>query len=214
MGNLEILLPVAARYCSAISQSFSEHKQNAPKLNPGVDWAVPIASDILDVADGTVKFAGMDPYGSNYNGGYGLMVKIGHGDLITTVYGHLSKILVKQGDEVQAGQVIAESGNTGNSTGPHLHFELRISGRQVDPIPYLVTATIETAPAPESDLPRVLAPSLNIRMQPSRLGIDVGDLLAGQQPEIIGAPVVAFGVSWVPIRLWVAEEEDGEKYIG
>ena len=65
------------------------------------------------------------------------MVYIDHGGGVTSRYGHLSKVLVKVGQSVSQGDVIARSGNTGNSTGPHLHFEIRVNGNAVSPLSYL-----------------------------------------------------------------------------
>ena len=74
--------------------------------------------------------------GSGYNGGYGYQVLVNHGFGYKTRYAHLSKVLVKPGERVTRGQVIAETGNTGRSTGPHLHYEVRYNGMRVDPIHY------------------------------------------------------------------------------
>lgn len=92
----------------------------------GLDIAAKSGTDIQVVADGVVEFAA-------YNGSYGKLVKINHGNGVETWYAHTSKIYVKVGQEVKAGDVIAAVGSTGNSTGPHLHFEIRISERTVDP---------------------------------------------------------------------------------
>jgi murein DD-endopeptidase MepM/ murein hydrolase activator NlpD len=96
----------------------------------GVDYAVPVGTDVLAVADGEITNAN---WGKSY--GVQLVQKLDGGWFI---YAHLSKALVKPGDKVKAGQVIAKSGNTGNSTGPHLHAELRTkahwsSGTDLDP---------------------------------------------------------------------------------
>jgi murein DD-endopeptidase MepM/ murein hydrolase activator NlpD len=105
----------------------------------GVDYAVPVGTDVLAVADGEITNA-------NWGKSYGVQIvqKLDGGWFI---YAHLSKALVKPGDKVKAGQVIAKSGNTGNSTGPHLHAELRTkahwsSGTDLDP-----AALIGTKPA-------------------------------------------------------------------
>jgi len=70
-------------------------------------------------------------------GGYGLLVIIDHGNGYTSYYGHLSRILVRVGQFVEVGQVVALSGNTGLSTGPHLHFEVRKLGDPINPLPLL-----------------------------------------------------------------------------
>jgi murein DD-endopeptidase MepM/ murein hydrolase activator NlpD len=104
-----------------------------------VDYAVPVGTDVLAVADGVIDKA---TWGKSY--GVQLVQKLNGGWFI---YAHLSSTLVKPGDKVVAGQVIAKSGNTGNSTGPHLHVELRTkshwsSGTDLDP-----HALIGTKPA-------------------------------------------------------------------
>ena len=78
---------------------------------------------------------------SQYNaGGYGYYVMIDHGNGLSTLYGHNSRLLVQVGQTVEAGDIIALSGSTGRSTGPHLHFEVRVDGEQTDPRAYLPTA--------------------------------------------------------------------------
>ena len=81
--------------------------------------------------DGVVILVGSGPYG------YGNYVVLQHTGGLTTLYGHLNRPLVKVGDQVSQGQPIGLEGSTGNSTGPHLHFELRIDNKPVDPTPYL-----------------------------------------------------------------------------
>ncbi len=96
------------------------------RLHQGIDLAAPEGSPIRAVQAGVVVFA--DPYA-----GYGNLVVIQHQGRITTHYGHCQSLRVKPGQRVNAGQIIATVGNTGHSTGPHLHFELRKSGQSVDP---------------------------------------------------------------------------------
>ena len=96
----------------------------------GLDISAVTGTDIKVVADGTVISAG-------YNGSYGYLVKVDHGNGVETWYAHTSKMYVKKGDTVKAGDVIAAVGSTGNSTGPHLHLEIRVNGEHVDPQDYL-----------------------------------------------------------------------------
>lgn len=95
-----------------------------------IDWATPTGTAIWASCGGTVSVAG-------WQSGYGYVVYINHPDGNQTRYGHLSKILVSAGQKVKQGQKIALSGNTGRSTGPHLHFELRVNGTPVNPYNYI-----------------------------------------------------------------------------
>jgi murein DD-endopeptidase MepM/ murein hydrolase activator NlpD len=97
----------------------------------GIDLAAPIGTPIYATADGIVSDAGYN------NGGYGNLIKVDHGRGIETRYGHLSAILVSAGQRVARGQMIARMGSTGRSTGSHLHYEVRIDGRAVNPIPFM-----------------------------------------------------------------------------
>ena len=96
----------------------------------GIDLGTPVGNDVMAADGGIVTRAG-------YFGGYGYCVDIDHQNGESTRYGHLSQILVSPGDEVYEGMHIAESGNTGRSTGAHLHFEIHINGTPVDPLGYL-----------------------------------------------------------------------------
>lgn len=100
------------------------------RLHAGTDVGVPIGTTVRASRGGQVITAG-------WVGGYGNCVMIDHGDGVVTVYGHLSEITVSVGQYVDQGQQIALSGNTGRSTGPHLHFEIRVNGVATDAIPYL-----------------------------------------------------------------------------
>lgn len=99
-------------------------------LHAGIDFRATTGTRIRSTAPGTVTTAGL-------TGGYGNMVEIDHGNGVATRYAHLSAVLVRVGDHVKAGEVIAKSGNTGRSTGPHLHYEIRLNGEAVDPMRFL-----------------------------------------------------------------------------
>ena len=109
----------------------SDPFRHGAAMHAGIDLAGPIGTPIYATADGIVSDAGYN------NGGYGNLVKIDHGRGIETRYGHLSAILVSPGQRVVRGQQIARMGSTGRSTGSHLHYEVRIDGRAVNPIPFM-----------------------------------------------------------------------------
>lgn len=100
------------------------------KMHTGVDMAAPLGQNIRAAAGGRVIHA--DAYG-----GYGSTVIIDHGAGLATLYAHQSRLEVRYGESVAAGEVIGQAGATGLATGPHLHFEVRLNGRPVDPVPYL-----------------------------------------------------------------------------
>jgi murein DD-endopeptidase MepM/ murein hydrolase activator NlpD len=100
-------------------------------MHPGIDLAGAYGTPVYATADGTVLRAGWN------SGGYGNMVELDHGRGISTRYGHMSAVLVQAGDHVTRGQQIGRMGSTGRSTGNHLHYEVRIDGRPVNPIPFM-----------------------------------------------------------------------------
>lgn len=100
------------------------------RLHAGMDISGPTGTAIWAAKGGSVIYAG-------WRGGYGNAVIINHGGGVTTLYAHQSEMLVSVGDQVGRGDVIGKVGSTGNSTGPHLHFEVRINGTATDPRPYL-----------------------------------------------------------------------------
>ena len=129
--------PIGAGWESRVTSEFGSridpitHKL---KGHSGMDLAVPTGTPIRAALPGTVT-------ASKYNaGGYGYYVMIDHGNGLSTLYGHCSKLLARVGQAVEAGDIIALSGNTGRSTGPHLHFEVRVSGERTDPRYYLPTS--------------------------------------------------------------------------
>lgn len=103
-------------------------------FHAGMDFRAPTGTPIRAPASGKIVRAGR-------NGGYGKMVEIDHGNGLKTRFAHLSRIQVRVGDEVSAGQRIGASGNTGRSTGPHLHYEVRKDGQAVNPMRYLKAGT-------------------------------------------------------------------------
>jgi murein DD-endopeptidase MepM/ murein hydrolase activator NlpD len=101
-----------------------------PDVHKGVDLAAPVGTPVTAIKSGKVEFAGEMR-------GYGQVVILSHGSTVRSVYAHLSKISVHQGDRVKGRQVIALSGQSGNASGPHLHFEVQRWGRQEDPVSLL-----------------------------------------------------------------------------
>ena len=119
----EWVRPCAGRFTSGFKWRWG-------RMHTGIDLANPIGSPVRAVRDGVVIEAGRES-------GYGNIVKIQLADGTVNYYAHNSRLVVSEGEKVQAGEVIARSGNTGHSTGPHLHFEVRIDGSPINPVPWL-----------------------------------------------------------------------------
>ena len=113
-----------------ITSRFGNRESIRTSGHTGLDIAAPYGTPIKAAADGTVTFAG-------YSGGYGYVVKMDNGNGVETYYGHCSKLYVSTGEKIKAGETIAAVGSTGNSTGNHLHFEVRADGSVVNPQNYL-----------------------------------------------------------------------------
>ena len=113
-----------------ITSRFGSRESIRDHAHKGMDIATKTGTPIKAAAQGTVKHSGV-------MGGYGNLIILDHGNGVQTYYGHCSKLYVKKGEKVSAGDVIAAVGSTGNSTGPHLHFEVRINGSVVNPQRYL-----------------------------------------------------------------------------
>lgn len=109
----------------------SDPFRKASAMHAGIDLAGPVGTPIYATADGTVASSGWN------SGGYGNLIEIDHGRGIFTRYAHLSKLDVREGERVTRGQVIGRMGSTGRSTGSHLHYEVRIDDRPVNPIPFM-----------------------------------------------------------------------------
>jgi murein DD-endopeptidase MepM/ murein hydrolase activator NlpD len=122
----------------------SDPFRGSAAMHAGVDMAGPIGTPIYATADGYVGRA-------RWANGYGNLVELQHGRGLETRYGHLSAILVKPGQRIRRGDLIARMGSTGRSTGSHLHYEVRIDGRAVNPIPFLQTSDYIVEVARRSD---------------------------------------------------------------
>jgi murein DD-endopeptidase MepM/ murein hydrolase activator NlpD len=139
-GSMSVpsLKPVANLNFSSFYGVRSDPFRGTAAMHAGVDIPGPTGTPIYATADGIVERAA-------WTGGYGNMVELEHGRGLETRYGHLSKILVAQGQRVKRGDVIALMGSTGRSTGSHLHYEVRMDGRAVNPVPYLDSAELAVA---------------------------------------------------------------------
>ncbi len=127
VNNIKLsVLPVTGR----ITSRYGERSSLRRSTHTGLDIACTTGTDIKVVSNGTVTFSGK-------KGSYGNLIIVDHGNGVETWYGHCSKLYAKVGDTVNAGDVIAAVGSTGNSTGPHLHFEIRINGECVNPQNYV-----------------------------------------------------------------------------
>jgi murein DD-endopeptidase MepM/ murein hydrolase activator NlpD len=100
-------------------------------MHPGIDLAAPLGTPVYATADGVVDRSEWN------NGGYGNLIEIDHGQGIQTRYGHLSQRIAEAGQVVHRGDLIGLMGSTGRSTGSHLHYEVRIDGKAVNPVPFL-----------------------------------------------------------------------------
>ena len=125
-----LIWPSNARYITDKFGYRDSPTAGASTNHKGVDIGAPYYSDVFAAQSGTVIQAG-------WNGGYGYCVTIAHPQGVATLYAHLDDYFVSVGQSVSRGQVIGECGSTGISTGPHIHFEVRVNGTQIDPLPYL-----------------------------------------------------------------------------
>lgn len=129
-GMMPSLMPVSAR---ALTSGFGLRPHpllGVLRTHSGVDLAASFGSPIVATSDGVVNTSG-------WAGGYGLLVALDHGAGLQTRYGHMSRLNVVSGQAVRKGDVIGYVGSTGMSTGPHLHYEIRVNGQAVNPAPHL-----------------------------------------------------------------------------
>lgn len=129
------LLPTSGFLTSGFSRARLHPIHNRALPHEGVDIAASRGTPILAAARGRVSFAGR-------RSGYGLTVELDHGYGYSTLYGHADQVLVRVGQQVERGDVIAQVGNTGIATSPHLHYEVRINGTPVNPMNYVITGAV------------------------------------------------------------------------
>lgn len=134
-GNTAIAIPSAMPLRTArLTSGYGMRKHpvlGRQRHHNGVDLAAPTGTPVYATADGVVARADR-----SYT--YGLVVYLGHGAQLETRYAHMSRLLVNEGERVQKGEMIGYVGSTGRSTGPHLHYEVRMAGKSVNPIPYMI----------------------------------------------------------------------------
>jgi len=127
-------IPLGMPYHGRITSTFGHRENpfggNNVETHKGLDIAAPYGSPVRAMAKGSVEFAGL-------RGGFGNCIMLKHGNGFETLYGHLSKILVKVGQQINIGQQIGNVGSTGRSTGPHLHYEIHHYGEKINPQPFL-----------------------------------------------------------------------------
>jgi murein DD-endopeptidase MepM/ murein hydrolase activator NlpD len=127
------------------------------RMHQGIDIGVPVGTPVLAAADGVVEFSGWN------SGGYGYMVDMRHADGSMTRYAHNSRLLVQTGDRIIQGQTIAESGSTGHSTGPHIHFEIYlVTGETINPMQVLVAVAPEENLVVRSNDPKTSSKELHL----------------------------------------------------
>lgn len=126
ISGMSISIPVSG----SISSRFGERSSSRSSVHTGLDISAPMGTGVRPISAGTVTFAG-------YSGSYGNLIKIDHGNGIESWYAHCSAIYVGVGQNVDTSTTISAVGSTGNSTGPHLHLEIRIGGTAVNPQNYL-----------------------------------------------------------------------------
>ncbi len=134
--GLDAIPQVIPARVASISSGFGYRRDpftGAGAMHSGLDFKGPVGAPIYAAAKGRVSFVGR-------RSGYGKVVEITHGNGLMTRYAHMSKFAAAEGQNVAAGEIIGAIGNTGRSTGPHLHFEVRIHDRAVNPRPFLETA--------------------------------------------------------------------------
>ncbi len=129
------IMPTTGWLTSAFARMRAHPILHINRPHEGIDVTAPMGSPIQAPAGGTVISAG-------WEAGYGNVIEIDHGFGITTRFAHASKLLAKKGQHVERGQLIAEVGSTGLATGPHLHYEVHVNGKPVDPMRYVLPEAV------------------------------------------------------------------------
>jgi len=130
------IMPSTGYLSSLFSRNRSHPVLRITRPHKGIDVAAPVGEPILAPAKGVVRFSG------HKSGGYGLMVEIDHGYGYLTRFAHASRLLVRTGQQVKRGDVIAHVGATGLVSGPHLHYEVEVNGKAVDPLNFIISDAI------------------------------------------------------------------------
>ena len=138
-NNMPSIWPVAGAIRGGFGMRRNPFGGYSTEFHKGQDISAPYGSPVIATADGVVVIAGRLR-------GYGQVVYVDHGNGISTRYGHLSRIDVAPGQIIKRGDNLGLVGSTGRSTGPHLHYEVRLDGQATNPIPYLPNASVQTAP--------------------------------------------------------------------
>jgi murein DD-endopeptidase MepM/ murein hydrolase activator NlpD len=131
LASIPAIQPVANKDLKRIASGFGYRIHPIYKtlrMHTGIDFSAPVGTPIYATGDGVVEHL------KNKMTGYGKVMMINHGFGYESLYAHMSKIFVKPGEKVKRGQIIGYVGNTGRSTGPHLHYEIRKNGKPVNPV--------------------------------------------------------------------------------
>ncbi len=140
VASMPSRMPIEGARFSSLYGSRIHPVSGGRKNHDGIDMAAPTGTPIYATADGRVEMA-------QWYGGYGNFVELDHGGNVETRYGHMSRMNVSAGQKVKKGDLLGWVGSTGRSTGPHLHYEVRIAGKAVNPQPYLNGGNVLEGPS-------------------------------------------------------------------
>lgn len=217
---LRLISPLIGSF--PITQLFGEnpqvYSQYGTKGHAGIDYGTPIGTPVYASASGTVGKAQSDPEG------YGNHVRLNH-SWGRSIYAHFDHWLVELGQSVTVGQMIGRSGNSGNSTGPHLHFEIRFTGLEnngymgaVNPLDYITGTAPPDEPVPDVPVPtskagraQVTASFLNLRYDADVWSNVVGMLYSGVVVDFVDVVDAADGGIWLKLfeHVWCAQSYAG-----